>query len=173
MEGGEGFVAFELDGEQYALPMAAVGEVLRVPDAVTRLPRAPDFVVGMINLRGEVLPIIDLRRQFDLPPGVEDPRRRILVLDFDGMRTGFLVDTVSRLFRLTEEAICSSPAPGDDLVGTVTRVATFEDGGLLPLIDPRTLLERARSGMSQAMRASARVPAQRRPARPAETEPAA
>ena len=62
------FLVFRLDDDEFALPIEAVDEVARVPDQITRLPKTPKFLEGVVNLRGEVLPVIDQRRRFDMPP---------------------------------------------------------------------------------------------------------
>ena len=64
---------FRLDDNEFALPIDAVDEVARVPDQITRLPKTPKFLEGVVNLRGEVLPVVDQRRRFEMPP---DDRRR-------------------------------------------------------------------------------------------------
>jgi len=88
----ERFVIFELGQEQYGLPIAAVDEVVRHPGALTRLPRAPAFVEGVMSLRGDVIPVIDQRRRFALEAGASRPAGRIIVITFAGVRAGFAVD---------------------------------------------------------------------------------
>ena len=60
------FLVFRLDDNEFALPIDAVEEVARVPDQITRLPKTPKFLEGVVNLRGEVLPVVDQRRRFDM-----------------------------------------------------------------------------------------------------------
>ena len=61
------FVVFRLGDDEFGLPIEAVNEVARVPEQITRLPRTPKFLEGVVNLRGEVLPVVDQRRRFDMP----------------------------------------------------------------------------------------------------------
>ena len=61
------FLVFRLGDDEFGLPIEAVDEVARVPDQITRLPKTPKFLEGVVNLRGEVLPVVDQRRRFDMP----------------------------------------------------------------------------------------------------------
>ena len=72
------FLVFRLDQEEFALPIGAVDEVASVPEQVTRVPRTPDFLEGVVNLRGEVLPVVDQRRRFDMPRRADEARRVLL-----------------------------------------------------------------------------------------------
>ncbi|KAB1072583.1 chemotaxis protein CheW [Methylobacterium planeticum] len=147
---GEPFVILDLAEVAYGLPRTAVSEVRRVPGGIIRLPGTPDFVAGMVNLRGEPLPVIDLRRAFDHPPGSPDPRRRLVVLDLDGVRTGFLVDAVSGVLRPRDVALRPAPDLVNDPHNAVTRFGTADDGGQVRLIDPRRLLTSLRHGLRRA-----------------------
>ena len=137
----EQFVVFELGSASYGLPIGAVSEIVRVPETVTRLPRAPSFVEGVINLRGTVVPVIDQRRRFDLVPGVRNASQRILVLETAGGKTGILVDAVSRILRLPADAVRPAPDLAHHHAAAVTRVATLTDGRLLLIADPTALLD--------------------------------
>ena len=61
-------MVFRLGEDEFGLPIEAVDEVARVPDQITRLPKTPKFLEGVVNLRGDVLPVVDQRRRFDMPP---------------------------------------------------------------------------------------------------------
>ncbi|XYD11835.1 chemotaxis protein CheW (plasmid) [Methylobacterium sp. NMS12] len=148
----EQFVVFDLAGESYGLPVSSVREVLRVPPAMTRLPRSPEIIAGAIEVRGTVLAVIDQRRRFGLPPGNADARRRIIVLEGGGTAAGLLVDGVSRLLRLSSDAVRSAPDLAGEADTAVGRVATLENGELLPIVDARALL----NGTEKAIRAVAK-----------------
>ena len=92
----EQFVIFRLGDQEYGLPIAAVDEIARPPDQISRLPKAPAFIDGVMNLRGIVVPIVDLRRRFDLASKEPGSARRILVLAVGGGKTGFMVDGVRK-----------------------------------------------------------------------------
>ncbi|GJD32955.1 hypothetical protein PMNALOAF_4236 [Methylobacterium adhaesivum] len=136
----EQVVVFDVAGESYGLPIGAVREVLRVPDVMTRLPRSPDLIVGAIDVRGTVLAVVDQRRRFGLPPGEVNRKRRIVVLESGGSVAGLLVDGVSRLLRLRADTIREAPDFSGDAGTGVDRIATLEDGSLLPILDASALL---------------------------------
>src|SRR6266436_237911 len=86
-------VVFRLGHEEFALPIASVIEILR-PQKLTRMPRAPHFVQGVMNLRGRVFPVVDLKKRLSLPPAAADAKTRIMVVDFHGDQMGLIVDEV-------------------------------------------------------------------------------
>ncbi|KQO69199.1 chemotaxis protein CheW [Methylobacterium sp. Leaf89] len=136
----EQFVVFDVAGESYGVSVGSVREVLRVPEVMTRLPRSPHIVVGAIDVRGTVLAVVDQRRSFGLPPGEASPRRRIVVLEAGANVAGLLVDGVSRMLRLEADAIRPTPDFSGDAGNGVDRVATLDDGSLLPIVDASALL---------------------------------
>ena len=97
----EQFVVFRLADEEYGVPIDAVHEIVRVPEQLTRVPRTPPFIEGVVNLRGAVLPVIDQRRRFRLPDAERNDRQRIMVFAIAGVRTGFIVDSVSEVLKLS------------------------------------------------------------------------
>jgi purine-binding chemotaxis protein CheW len=112
------YVIFRLMGEEYGVPVEAVQEIVRVPDQLTHVPGTPDFVEGVINLRGTVLPVIDQRRRFDLEEAARSDRQRIMVFTIHGQHVGFIVDSVSEVGRIPNATISAAP----DLSGTRARV---------------------------------------------------
>ena len=92
----EQFIIFRLGDQEYGLPIAAVDEIARPPDHITRLPKAPAFIDGVMNLRGIVVPIVDLRRRFDLSiDGTGGRASAFLSWPSAAGKTGFMVDSVS------------------------------------------------------------------------------
>ncbi|MBW2501254.1 MAG: purine-binding chemotaxis protein CheW [Deltaproteobacteria bacterium] len=98
-------LVFELDGSAYAIAVERVREIVRTRE-LTRVPRAPEWLMGVVALRGEIVEVVDLRRRLGLPPGRVGRTSRIIVLhgDADGI-TGVLVDSVDEVYRIGEEAI--------------------------------------------------------------------
>ena len=96
---GPGFLAFRLNGNEFGLPIDAVDEVARAPEQITRLPKTPKFLEGMINLRGEVLPVVDQRRRFDMPALENGAGRRLVVVRTEQHRAGLIVDSVTEVLR--------------------------------------------------------------------------
>ena len=86
------FLVFRLGDDEFGLPIECVDEVARVPDQITRLPKTPKFLEGIVNLRGEVLPVVDQRRRFDMPAAAQAESRRLIVVRTDRHRAGLIVD---------------------------------------------------------------------------------
>jgi purine-binding chemotaxis protein CheW len=127
-------VVFELADEFYGVDISGVESIIRL-QGITAVPQAPDFVEGVTNLRGTVLPVIDLRRRFSLPPSDPSGDTRIVVVDVEGSKVGMIVDAVSEVLRLPAESI-EPPSP---LVVTInsafiTGIAKLENR-LVILID--------------------------------------
>ncbi len=97
-------VVFDLDTEQYGLDIGAVREIIRLQE-ITAVPRAPEFVEGVINLRGKIIPVIDLRIKFELEQAERDEDFRIVVVDVNGNEIGMIVDAVTEVSRVPEMGI--------------------------------------------------------------------
>ncbi len=123
------FVLFHLAEEDYALNIQNVQEIIRVPDVV-RVPRAPSYVEGVINIRGNVLPVINLRSKLGLPASSYDDRTRIVVVDIDGTVTGLVVDAVREVKKISASQIAESPRMLKDHLATnyLQGVVKQEDG---------------------------------------------
>jgi purine-binding chemotaxis protein CheW len=138
----EQFVIFRLGDQEYGLPIAAVDEIARPPDHISRVPKAPTFIDGVMNLRGSVVPIVDLRRRFDVTPKELGSARRILVLAVGGGKTGFMVDGVSEVMRVPLEAIRPAPELSPEQMRLISRVANLDvEGRMILLVDPAQLLD--------------------------------
>lgn len=138
----EQFVVFRLMGEEYGVPIEAVQEIVRVPDELTRIPKAPPFVEGVINLRGVVLPVIDQRRRFNLAEAERNDRQRIMVFTIRGVQTGFIVDSVSEVMRISAKAIGDAPNLSDTQQRLIRRVANLESQKrMVLLLDTMQLLD--------------------------------
>lgn len=137
---GEQLIVFRLGDQEYGLPIAAVTEIARVPEHVTCMPKAPAFIEGIINLRGTVLPIVDLRRRFGVPS--EDvATRRILVLAAGGVSTGFVVDSVSEVLKVATDSIEPAPELSSEQMRLIGRVVNLRgESRIILLIDPEQLL---------------------------------
>jgi purine-binding chemotaxis protein CheW len=152
------FIVFRLDREEYAVPIDAVDEVTRRPEALTRVPKAPEFIEGVMNLRGDVIPVVDQRRRFDLPAAASTDRQRVIVITFDGMRAGFLVDSASELLKIPGSAIGPAPELSDEQVRLISRVANLGDRMIL-IVDAPELLDRRELGLLRQMARAGPVPA--------------
>ena len=138
----EQFIIFRLGTQEYGIPIAAVSEIARPPEHITRLPKAPAFIDGVMNLRGNVVPIVDLRRRFDLSGTEQAGLRRILMLAIGGVTAGFLVDSVSEILKVPTDAICPAPELSPEQMRLISRVVNLEAiGRLILLVDPAQLLD--------------------------------
>jgi len=137
-------VIFRLGAEEFGVPIMSVQEIVRVPETLTRVPRTPTFVEGVINLRGSVLPVIDQRGRLGLPPTERNDRQRIMVYLLGGLRTGFIVDSVAEVLRIPRGRIVPAPMMSEEQSRLISRVANLEgDKRLVMLIDPAHLLQGA------------------------------
>ncbi|WP_206207662.1 chemotaxis protein CheW [Virgibacillus indicus] len=134
-------IVFQLKEEEYAVSVHQVGSIERI-QPITRVPRTADFVKGVINLRGVVIPIIDLRLRFGIEESEFSDSTRIIIVYFDDMETGLIVDAANDVIDFPENAIEPPPA----VIGTVDvdyieGVAKLEDR-LLILLDLQKVLTR-------------------------------
>jgi len=106
------FVAFRLGSEEYGISILQVQEIKRITD-ITRVPHAPAYVQGVINLRGSVLPVIDLKTRLNFVSQDYTDDTRIVIVKIEEYSVGMIVDAVSEVLRLTDEQIEPSP----DFVG--------------------------------------------------------
>ena len=133
------FVTFVLMDEKYGINVMQVQEVLRVTE-IAPVPGAPDYVLGIINLRGNVVTVIDTRTRFGLPSKEMDDSSRIIVIESEKQVVGILVDAVAEVVDLREGEIDVAPNVGtEDSSRYIQGVATREDG-LLILVDLNKLL---------------------------------
>jgi purine-binding chemotaxis protein CheW len=101
-------VVFELAKEHYGLDIAAVEGIIKM-QTITSMPQAPDYVQGITNLRGVVVPVIDLRKRFGLPALDWTRDTRIVVVYMNQIKVGMIVDGVSQVLRITDDAIEPPP----------------------------------------------------------------
>lgn len=140
----ERFLIFMLGTETYGLPIAAVDEVIRLPDSITRLPNAPAFVTGVVNLRGRALPLIDQRLRFEASETDGAAKPRAIVVTIDQLQAGFIVDGVSEVVTIPASALSDAPDFSSERAAVFDRVAHIEaDGRMILVVDPRELLTRA------------------------------
>lgn len=102
-------VVFEVANESYGLDIHQVKEIIRVPD-ITRVPRTPPFVEGVINLRGSVIPVLDLRKRFGFDSREADDAQRIVVIEMGDQTVGVIVDRVLEVLQV-DEAKIDAPSP--------------------------------------------------------------
>lgn len=132
-------VSFFIGNEEFGVDILYVQEINRMSQ-VTKVPNAPDFVNGVINLRGRVIPVIDLRLKFGMPPKEPDKNTRIIVMEVSGKTVGFIVDSVNEVLRIPKNV---TEAPPELAMGVnseyIKSVGKLEDR-LLILIDLEKIL---------------------------------
>ena len=101
-------VTFSLDQEEFGVDILKVQEIIRMME-ITKVPKSPEFVEGVINLRGKVIPVIDLRSRFGLDSHAYDKDTRIMVIDINKVIVGFVVDAVSEVLRITADTVEPPP----------------------------------------------------------------
>jgi purine-binding chemotaxis protein CheW len=134
-------VGFRIGNEMYGVRIGAVREIVRVPE-ITTVPSAPDIIEGVINLRGKIIPVMDLRKRFGLSEIVQDKRNRILVVELEGKLIGLIVNAASEVLKIPPSDI---EAPGSVFAegesSYVTGVGKLK-GRLIILLDINKLLHR-------------------------------
>ena len=109
-------VGFKVGRETYGVPITSLHEIVRVPE-VTAVPDAPDYLEGVINLRGKIVSVMDLRKRFGDPQAKLGKHNRILVVEHAGRLAGLIVDSASEVLKIPAEAVEAPPA-------------VFQEGGL-------------------------------------------
>ena len=101
-------VSFHLGSEEYGVDISQVQEIIRMVE-ITHVPRAPRFMEGVINLRGQLIPIIDLRTRFGMQRGEQTKSTRIVVTEIGSKRVGIVVDSVSEVINIPLEQVENAP----------------------------------------------------------------
>jgi purine-binding chemotaxis protein CheW len=138
----EQFVVFRLGDQDYGMPIAAVSEIARPPEKITRLPKSSAFIDGVMNLRGNVVPIIDLRKRFELTGTGQASTQRILVLSIAGAKAGFLVDSVLEVLKVPAETVQQTPEMSSGQLHLISRVINLGADRMILLVDPAQLLDK-------------------------------
>lgn len=105
------YLTFQLGAEEYGLEILKVREIIGMME-ITAVPRTPEFVLGVINLRGNVIPVIDLRRKFGMEAVERTEETCVIVVDVEGLETGIVVDRVSDVLDIGGESIQDAPSFG-------------------------------------------------------------
>jgi purine-binding chemotaxis protein CheW len=109
-------VSFHLDNEEYGVEVLKVREIIRMVN-ITHMPNTPHYVEGIINLRGKVIPIISMRKRFNLMDVESDNQTRVIIMDVGGELLGFTVDAVSEVIRVSASEIQPSPSVASGGIG--------------------------------------------------------
>src|SRR5499427_8937027 len=156
-------VGFQVGRETYGVPITSLHEIVRVPE-ITSVPDAPDYMEGVINLRGRIVSVIDLRKRFGEKEIRTNRQNRILVVEHNGRLSGLIVDSATEVLKIPAADVEASPTSLDEgHANCVTGLGKYQ-GRLIVLLDMARLLEY--SGLRQTGGAS-ETPSQK--SGPAET----
>ena len=133
-------VAFRLANEEYGVNILNVQEIIR-PTLVTRVPKAPNYLTGVINLRGNVVPVVNLRKRFGINKEKNnDNNTRIIILNVSDLKVGIIVDSVTEVQRITKENI-EEPNLIEFLDNKYVQAVGKHDNRLIILLDLQEILE--------------------------------
>jgi purine-binding chemotaxis protein CheW len=134
-------IAFQLDGEEYGVPVASVREVSRVGE-ITRVPQAPEHIRGVMNLRGRILPVLELRTRLGHPPlGAPGPKARVVVAEVHGRVLGLLVDAVAQVLKIPSDRVVPPPDDARSVEAHYLTGVAELDGRLIILLDLERMLQ--------------------------------
>ena len=133
------WVTFHLEDEKYGIKVMQVQEVLRMTE-IAPVPGAPHYVIGIINLRGSVVTVIDTRRRFGLPDVENDDETRIVIVEANNNVVGILVDSVAEVVDLKISEIETAPNVGNDESSKYIQGVSSRENELLILVDVNKLL---------------------------------
>jgi purine-binding chemotaxis protein CheW len=133
------FVVFKLREDEFGAPVQQVHEVLRRVE-LTRVPRAPHWIEGVINLRGRVMPVMDLRRRFDLPLDAPEAKQRIMEIEINRQAFGVIVDEVREVLRIPVRLIEPAPTMIASIAGEYLEGVARMDERILMLLNFDKLL---------------------------------
>ena len=134
-------VGFRVGRETFGVPISLVHEIVRLPD-ITAVPEAPDYVEGVINLRGKIISVIDLRKRFKEREITRNKKNRILVVEVDGKMVGLIVDAASEVLKVPETEIDQPPNVFEEgELNYVTGVGKLR-GRLIIMIDLTKILQK-------------------------------
>ncbi|MCB5227790.1 chemotaxis protein CheW [Alishewanella sp. 16-MA] len=133
------WVTFRLQEETYGINVMQVQEVLRYSE-IAPVPGSPDYVLGIINLRGNVVTVIDTRARFGLPPAEVTDNTRVVIIEAEKQVIGILVDSVAEVVYLKQSEVDSAPNVGTDESARFIQGVSNRDGELLILVDLNKML---------------------------------
>lgn len=127
-------IVFALGETEFGIPITQAVRIVRVTP-VTRVPRAPAFLEGVINVEGNVVPVIDLKKRFALPQTPHDAKARIIIVEVDDQWVGMIVDRVRQILHLALQAIEPAPSMIADINGVYLTGVAWQDDRPLILLD--------------------------------------
>lgn len=143
-------VVFELGSEEYAVNISTVESIIKM-QAITKMPHAPSYIEGVTNLRGKVLPVVDLRRRFGMPPQESTKNNRIIIIAINKIEVGMIVDGVSQVLTIPDQAVEPPPSIAVSVdTAFVTGIAKIDQRLVILLNLDLMLSESERVGLAGA-----------------------
>lgn len=127
-------ITFEVEGQLFGLDIMAIREI-RAWTPVTRLPSVPTYVAGVVNLRGTVLPVIDLAARLGWEPTEATPRHAIIVTQIGGQARGLIVDSVSDIVTIAQDSLQPPPASSDEGIADFLEGLAISDDRMILVLD--------------------------------------
>jgi purine-binding chemotaxis protein CheW len=127
-------VVFSLGREEFAVEVTQVREIMRMEE-ITRMPKSPSFVEGIINLRGQIIAVIELAKRLNLETAERSGETRIIVVEAEAIKVGMIVDSVSEVLRVGAGAVEQSPTLATDVSAAFLQGVVKQDNRLIILLD--------------------------------------
>jgi len=127
-------VVFSLGREEFAVEVTQVREIMRMEE-ITRMPKTPAYVEGIINLRGQIIAVIDLAKRLNLESAESSAETRIIVVETGEAKVGMIVDSVSEVLRVSAEAVEPSPTLATEVSAAYLQGVVKQDSRLIILLD--------------------------------------
>jgi len=134
-------VGFVVGEEEFAVPILAIQEIIK-PIEWTRVPFVPDYVLGVFNLRGNVLPLIDLRKKFNAPANDIDENTRFIVMKIKGEDVAFVIDKLTSAIRIEKSNILPPPDTYNNEDDIIEGVGRLPDGRIITILKVDNLIKR-------------------------------
>jgi len=127
-------VVFSLGREEFAVEVTQVREIMRMEE-ITRMPKSPPFVEGIINLRGQIIAVVDLAKRLNLEAAEKGAETRIIVVEAEDVKVEMIVDSVSEVLRVSAEEVEASPTLAADMSAAYIQGVVKKDNRLIILLD--------------------------------------
>ena len=137
----EQLVGFVVGEEEFAVPILSIQEIIK-PIEWTKVPFVPDYVLGVFNLRGNVLPLIDLRKKFNAPNADIDENTRFIVMKIKGEDVAFIIDRLTSALRIPKKNILPPPDTYSNEDEIIEGVGRLEDGRIITILKIDNIIKR-------------------------------
>lgn len=146
-------VCFKIGSEEYGIEILKVQEILKLPK-ITKLPKSADFIIGVIDLRGHVIPIIDLSKRFGITENTGSENQRAVVVDINGKKVGLAIDSVSHVIRVDSKDIEQAPPIVKGISGKYIVGIAKVESGFIVILDINQIFSHEELGMLGNMKSA-------------------